>query len=238
MKQIISLIICLILLISIIVPVNALDISKIQPDTNIIYVGITDIDVPAPANFHTRQNSAELIIVPGQKLEGIYVNPITGQTTEKTEEQNNEPAATEDKETPSIPNEEQSIEYNIDNEKLIKDIFTLVNEARKEKGIPALTYNKEIQGAADLRAKEASESFSHTRPDGSSCHDVIELEYYATGENLLMADKEVATAENMMKTWMNSEGHRANILLKDFTEMAIGIYEKDNIIYATQIFLG
>ena len=215
MKQIISLIICLILLISIIVPVNALDISKIQPDTNIIYVGITDIDVPAPANFHTRQNSAELIIVPGQKLEGIYVNPITGQTTEKTEEQNNEPAATEDKETPSIPNEE-----------------------RKEKGIPALTYNKEIQGAADLRAKEASESFSHTRPDGSSCHDVIELEYYATGENLLMADKEVATAENMMKTWMNSEGHRANILLKDFTEMAIGIYEKDNIIYATQIFLG
>jgi uncharacterized protein YkwD len=53
-----------------------------------------------------------------------------------------------------------------------------------------------------------------------------------------MADKEIATAENMMKTWMNSEGHRANILLKDFTEMAIGIYEKDNIVYATQIFLG
>ena len=238
MKQIISLIICLILLISIVVPVQALDINKIQPDTNIIYVGITDTDVPAPANFYTRQNNVELIIVPGQKLEGIYVNPITGQTTEKTEEQNNEPAAAEDKETPSIPNEEQSIEYNINNEKLIEDIFTLVNEARKENGIPALTYNKEIQDAADLRAKEASESFSHTRPDGSSCHDVIELEYYATGENLLMADKEIATAENMMKTWMNSEGHRANILLKDFTEMAIGIYEKDNIVYATQIFLG
>lgn len=237
MKQIISLIICLILLISIIVPVQALDINKIQPDTNIIYVGITDTDVPTSANFYTRQNSAELIIVPGQKLEGIYVNPITGQTTEKTEEQNNEPAA-EDKETPSIPNEEQSIEYNINNEKLIEDIFNLVNEARKENGIPALTYNKEIQDAADLRAKEASESFSHTRPDGSSCHDVIELEYYATGENLLMADKEIATAENMMKTWMNSESHRANILLKDFTEMAIGIYEKDNIVYATQIFLG
>ena len=114
-------------------------------------------------------------------------------------------------------------------EQLIKDIFELVNQEREKNNIPALTYNKEIQDAADLRAKEASESFSHTRPDGSSCHDVIELEYYATGENLLMADKEIATAENMMKTWMDSEGHRANILLKDFTEMAIGIYEKDNI---------
>ena len=238
MKQIISLIICLILLISIIVPVNALDISKIQPDTNIIYVGITDTDVPAPTNFHTRQNSGSLVIIPGEKLEGIYVNPITGRAVEKTEDQNNEPAATEDEEIPSVPDEEQSIEYNIDNEKLIEDIFNLVNEARKENGIPALTYNKEIQDAADLRAKETSESFSHTRPDGSSCHDVIKLEYYATGENLLMADKEIATAENMMKTWMNSEGHRANILLKDFTEMAIGIYEKDNIVYATQIFLG
>ena len=238
MKQIISLIICLILLISIIIPVQALDINKIQPDTNIIYVGITNTDVPAPANFYTRQNSGSLVIIPNEKLEGIYVNPITERAVEKTEDQNNEPAANKDEETPSIPDEEQSIEYNIDNEKLIEDIFNLVNKAREENGIPALTYNKEIQDAADLRAKEASESFSHTRPDGSSCHDVVELEYYATGENLLMADKEIATAENMMKTWMNSEGHRANILLKDFTEMAIGIYEKDNIVYATQIFLG
>lgn len=231
MKKVFSLIICLILLISIMIPAYALNINQIQPDTNVIYIGITDQDVPAPEGFHTHYNGSSLIIISGEKLEGVYRNPITGRLVEDT---NDEPA----KETPSVPDEDQSIEYNIDNEKLIEDIFKLVNEARKENGVPELTYNKEIQDAADLRAKEASESFSHTRPDGSSCHDVIKLEYYATGENLLMADKEIATAENMMKTWMNSESHRANILLKDFTEMAIGIYEKDNIVYATQIFLG
>lgn len=236
MKKVFSLIICLILLISIMIPAYALNINQIQPDTNVIYIGITDQDVPAPEGFHTHYNGSSLIIISGEKLEGVYRNPITGRpvettTQETTEQTQNEPAA-------ELPDEDQSIEYNIDHEQLIKDIFELVNQEREKNNIPALTYNKEIQDAADLRAKEASESFSHTRPDGSSCHDVIKLEYYATGENLLMADKEIATAENMMKTWMDSEGHRANILLKDFTEMAIGIYEKDNIVYATQIFLG
>ena len=236
MKKVFSLIICLILLISIMIPAYALNINQIQPDTNVIYIGITDQDVPAPEGFHTHYNGSSLIIISGEKLEGVYRNPITGRPVETTTQETAE--QTQDESAAELPDEDQSIEYNIDHEQLIKDIFELVNQEREKNNVPALTYNKEIQDAADLRAKEASESFSHTRPDGSSCHDVIKLEYYATGENLLMADKEIATAENMMKTWMDSEGHRANILLKDFTEMAIGIYEKDNIVYATQIFLG
>ena len=236
MKKVFSLIICLILLISIMIPAYALNINQIQPDTNVIYIGITDQDVPAPEGFHTHYNGSSLIIIPGEKLEGVYVNPITGRsvetTTEKTTEQTqNEPAA-------ELPNEDQSVEYNIDHEQLIKDIFELVNQEREKNNIPTLTYNKEIQEVADIRAKEAAELFSHTRPDGSSCHDIIELEYYATGENLIKADKEIATAQNLMNSWMNSKSHRDNILLKDFTEMAIGVYEKDEIVYATQIFLG
>lgn len=236
MKKIFSLVICLILLCSIVISASAINIDAIQPDTNVIYVGITDQDVPAPEGFHTHYNGSSLIVISGEKLEGVYRNPITGRPVETTTQETTE--QTQDEPAAELPDEDQSIEYNIDHEQLIKDIFELVNQEREKNNIPALTYNKEIQDAADLRAKEASESFSHTRPDGSSCHDVIKLEYYATGENLLMADKEIATAENMMKTWMNSESHRANILLKDFTEIAIGIYEKDNIIYATQIFLG
>jgi len=53
-----------------------------------------------------------------------------------------------------------------------------------------------------------------------------------------MADNPIATAEKMMDTWMNSEGHRNNILLADFESMAVGIYEKDGITYGVQIFLG
>ena len=59
-----------------------------------------------------------------------------------------------------------------------------------------------------------------------------------SGENLIQADKEIADAKNLVKTWMESEGHRANILLPEFTSVAIGIYTKDNIIYASQLFVG
>ena len=242
MKKIISLIICSILLIGIIIPAYATNVDQIKPDTNVIFVGITNEEVPAPDNFYTRYNNdASLVVVfPYYRENNTYLTPAYSE--EQTHESNSDPVATEDENTnedvPSTPDEEQSIDYNIDHEKLIEEIFILVNKVRKENGIPELTYGKEIQDVADLRAREASESFSHTRPDGSSCHDAIKLEYYATGENLLMADKEIATAENMMKTWMKSEGHRANILLKDFTEIAIGIYEKDDVVYATQIFLG
>lgn len=236
MKKIFSLVICLILLCSIGISASAINIDAIQPDTNVIYVGITGCDVPVEG-LHTHYgDGSTLVVIPGEKLEGVYTNPITGRPVETTTQETAE--QTQDESAAELPDEDQSIEYNIDHEQLIKDIFELVNQEREKNNVPTLTYNKEIQDAADLRAKEASESFSHTRPDGSSCHNVIKLEYYATGENLLMADKEIATAENMMKTWMDSEGHRANILLKDFTEMAIGIYEKDNIVYATQIFLG
>lgn len=236
MKKIFSLVICLILLCSIGISASAINIDAIQPDTNVIYVGITGCDVPVEG-LHTHYgDGSTLVVIPGEILEGVYRNPITGRSVETTTQETAE--QTQDEPAAELPNEDQSVEYNIDHEQLIKDIFELVNQEREKNNVPALTYNKEIQEAADIRAEEAAELFSHTRPDGSSCHDIIELEYYATGENLIKADKEVATAQNLMNSWMNSKSHRDNILLKDFTEMAIGVYEKDGIVYATQIFLG
>ena len=141
-----------------------------------------------------------LILNPdGSVRERIYLNTNNYSIpTENSENTNNTEEIINDDDSepePEIPQE-------VTND-LAKEIFELVNKERVAVGLKELEYNFELQAAANLRAKEASESFSHTRPDGSSCHDVIELEYYATGENLLMADKEIATAENMMKTWMN-----------------------------------
>jgi len=53
-----------------------------------------------------------------------------------------------------------------------------------------------------------------------------------------MADNPISEPEILLDTWMNSEGHRANILLPDFTSIAIGLYEKDDVTYAVQIFMG
>ena len=97
----------------------------------------------------------------------------------------------------------------------------------------------ELQNAADIRARECAEQFSHTRPDGTSCFTVVEeIDYGVVGENLIKADNPIATAKALVNSWMNSEGHRANILNADFTETAIGIYINDGVTYGAQIFMG
>ena len=131
---------------------------------------------------------------------------------------------------PEVPKE-------IDND-LAKDIFKLTNEERKKAGLNELEYNYELQNAADLRAKESSELFGHTRPNGKDCYSAFNVNYNVAGENLIKADVPIATAETLMNSWMESSGHRANILLPEFTSIAIGIYTKDNVVYASQLFIG
>lgn len=122
---------------------------------------------------------------------------------------------------------------------LSADLFRLTNDARVSNGLNELTYAYELQEAADARAYESSVQFSHTRPNGKPCHSVVDsYDYYVTGENLLRADAPLAVPEVMMSEWMLSEGHRANILLPEFTRLAVGIYEKNGVVYAAQIFMG
>ena len=121
-------------------------------------------------------------------------------------------------------------------------ILRLTNQERYKKGLMGLIYSFELQEAANIRAKECAVSFSHTRPDGSSCHDILdeytEKNFYVAGENIAYADMPIATAEGFMNSWMRSAAHRDNILLPDFTEMAVGIYETGDAVYAVQIFIG
>ena len=121
---------------------------------------------------------------------------------------------------------------------LAESVFLLTNREREAKGVPSLSYAYDLQDAADTRAKEASMQFSHTRPNGESCHQIITKDCHVTGENLIMADKLIASAENMVAEWMNSEGHRYNIMLKDFKEMAVGVYEVNGAVYVCQLFCG
>lgn len=122
---------------------------------------------------------------------------------------------------------------------LSREIFDLTNQIRAKNGLGELTYADDLQDAADVRAYECSITFSHTRPDGSSCHSIVEeMDYYVTGENLIKVDRPIAVPEIIMSEWMTSEGHRANILLPEFTKLAVGVYEKNGVVYAAQIFMG
>lgn len=122
---------------------------------------------------------------------------------------------------------------------LSREIFDLTNQVRAKNGLGELTYADDLQDAADVRAYECSITFSHTRPDGSSCHSIVEeMDYYVTGENLIKVDRPIAVPEIIMSEWMTSEGHRANILLPEFTKLAVGVYEKNGVVYAAQVFMG
>ena len=114
-------------------------------------------------------------------------------------------------------------------------VFQLVNQRRKENGLAELTYRNDIQDAANIRANEIISTFSHTRPDGSSCFTAVTVNYYAIGENIASGQK---NAEEVMNAWMNSPGHRANILSAQFTGMAVGIVQYQGVSYWVEIFIG
>lgn len=124
----------------------------------------------------------------------------------------------------------------LDIDRLIRDVFRLTNQERINAGLPALTYNSVLENGALIRAEEIIQSFSHTRPNGTKFYTVFEglYDYRMIGENLAAG---FTSASSVVSGWMNSEGHRANILKEDYTEIGIGI-KKDSAgrLYWVQIF--
>lgn len=206
------------------------DISKIKTDAEMSN-GATFIVIGGYAPYYYRGNSQSIIstnkdgttiIIPPQNIYYYVEEPNTNTIEEET---NNAPEETQtDDKRPS----------NV----LAGEIFDLVNYYRVTNGVENLTYNEKLQEAADIRAKESAQSFSHTRPDGTDFATAITIDYTKSGENLLLIDKVIADYEVIVDTWMNSAGHKANILDKEFHSTAIGIYEKDNVLYLSQLFLN
>ena len=230
-KRLISFLLCLVLFFSITICAFAsTDISKIQPDTyygSVVIIGETYHEPNAVVINYDKYTKTTIIYpvyVPETIYEEVYI-----------EENNN----TEQKNTNNNTNNNTSEEGAYAPTKLAEDIFILVNQARMDAEVNTVSYNnKDLQDAADLRAKEIAEKFEHTRPDGTDCFTAFPKDYVVAGENIIQADEPIATANNMMNSWMESEGHRKNILLADFTQMAVGIYEKDGVVYAAQLFIG
>lgn len=119
-----------------------------------------------------------------------------------------------------------------------KQVVSLVNAERAKAGLPALKIHTKAESAALLRAKEIERSFSHTRPNGSDFSTVLTsagISFQSAGENIAYGQK---TPSSVMNDWMNSSGHRANILNANFTSMAVGHYQNSaGVDYWVQLFL-
>lgn len=116
-------------------------------------------------------------------------------------------------------------------------VISLVNQERAKVGLSSLSSNQSLTNAALVRAREIESSFSHTRPDGSAFNTVLAqngVSYSGAGENIAYGQQ---SPEQVMQGWMNSEGHRANILNSSFTSIGVGHYKNAaGVNYWVQLF--
>lgn len=104
-----------------------------------------------------------------------------------------------------------------------REVLRLVNEERAKAGLSALVLDDKVSAGAQIRAQEIITLFDHTRPDGTSCFTVFQevgiSSYRAAAENIASGQR---TPEEVMKGWMNSSGHRANILNPNMKKLGVG----------------
>jgi uncharacterized protein YkwD len=119
-----------------------------------------------------------------------------------------------------------------------KAILVLTNVEREKAGLAALKPNEKLFGAARAHAANMArkEQLAHTLDDKSPADRLKEVGYdFSTmGENVAAGQR---TPQEAMSSWMNSEGHRRNILGRQFKEIGIGIAVSDSgMRYYTQVF--
>ena len=110
-----------------------------------------------------------------------------------------------------------------------KQVASLTNSERKAAGLGSLTLDSQLSMLARMKAEDMAKNgyFSHTSPTYGSAFDMMKqygVSYRTAGENIAKGQK---TAESVMNGWMNSSGHRANILSSAYTHIGVG-YAKDS----------
>ena len=121
------------------------------------------------------------------------------------------------------------------------EIIRITNVERNKIGRHLLTMIEPLQQACNIREVELAESFSHTRPNGKNPFSAIENFQYSTGgENIYRCDSRTmaVSGERAMTSWMNSDGHRENLLKPGYTYIGTGTYDNEVTGTALQLFAG
>lgn len=125
--------------------------------------------------------------------------------------------------------------------KTIEDeVLRLVNIQRANNGLQALKYNWQAARVARIKSQDMINNnyFSHYSPVYGSPFKMLEdfgLRFSSAAENIAYGQR---SAQDVMNAWMNSPGHRANILSRNVTELGVGVAKKANgTLYFTQLFL-
>lgn len=128
---------------------------------------------------------------------------------------------------------------NIDELKAIeREVIRLVNIERQKNGLPALKEHWELSRVARHKSNDMSNKgyFSHTSPTYGSPFDMIRsygIQYRSAAENIAQGQR---SAQQVVNSWLNSSGHRQNIMNRNFTHIGVGLDK--NGYYWTQMFIA
>ncbi|MET1030459.1 CAP domain-containing protein [Domibacillus tundrae] len=117
-----------------------------------------------------------------------------------------------------------------------QEVAKLVNEERAKAGLKALELDTKLSEVARAKSQDMKDKgyFDHQSPTYGSPFDMMKqfgITYNTAGENIAKGQQ---TPEEVMKAWMNSDGHRKNILSADFTHIGVGYVDG----HWTQMFIG
>ncbi|WP_272032651.1 CAP domain-containing protein [Oceanobacillus kimchii] len=176
------------------------------------------------------------------------------QNTEEqnTEEQNTEQQANDSEEQASeeqatAPSQQQEQNNNQDQQnqeqsedvsQFEQEVVELTNQEREKQGLQPLELDTELSKVAKEKSQDMQSNnyFDHNSPNYGSPFDMMQsfgIDYNTAGENIAQGQR---SPEEVVNAWMNSEGHRANILNGDYTHIGVGHIENGN--YWTQMFIG
>ncbi len=152
--------------------------------------------------------------------------------TKKPVENNNKPTE------PSKPSDSSKPSTSTNVSDVEKEVARLVNVERQKAGLKALTLDNALSNVARTKSQDMADKnyFDHNSPTYGSPFDMLKkfgISYQAAGENIAMGQK---TAQEVMTAWMNSSGHRANILSSKFGKIGVGYVVKNGTPYWTQTF--
>ena len=171
--------------------------------------------------------------------------PTTGDDTTVT------PPASDDSTVVTPPTEGDTVTDNNTNAsdkfmaQVEQAIFNKVNEERVKAGVAPLSYNTTMEKYARIKSQDMGDNnyFSHTDLSGNYITAKMKADgvsYNSWGENIAYlggyGTDPTVLANQFMTNWMNSSGHRKNILSTDFTSIGVGVYQIGNKVYATQEF--
>ncbi|WP_091493602.1 CAP domain-containing protein [Amphibacillus marinus] len=157
-----------------------------------------------------------------------------------------EPVETPEAEAPAAPapaepveeNNQPAEQANTNLNEFERQVVALTNQERAANGLAALAIDESLSSVAREKSNDMARNgyFSHTSPTYGSPFDMMQqfgVNYRTAGENIAKGQR---SPEEVVTAWMNSEGHRANILNPNYTHIGVGFVESGN--HWTQLFVG